>query len=312
MVVPFLTFYLVSERRLTVVAAGEVVAGFGAGALIAPLVAGTLADRLGRRPTLLGSTLTSSASMVALAYARPTALVGVLVVALGTTLEAPRPIVQALVADLVAEPDRARAYAALFWVGNLGFAVAMVSAGFLAQTWFAGLFWIDAVTGAVFGLTVYRFVPEGPGRRTAAAAGRSPSHSPTYRQVLRNRVMVSFTLAVMTYYFVYLQADSTLPIAVHMSGLPPRVYGLCMALNGVLIAVAQPVVAPRLDRFEPARVWALGVACVGLGFALTAAASTTAGYLLSVVVWTAGEILPATGHSRRRDRDAAGAPGASR
>jgi len=114
MVVPFMTLYLVSARRVSVVAAGEVVAGFGAGAVVAPLVSGALADHLGRRVTLLGSTLSTSAIMVALVYARPAVLLVVLVVTLGMTLEAPRPVAQALVADLVAEHDRVRAYAALF------------------------------------------------------------------------------------------------------------------------------------------------------------------------------------------------------
>lgn len=39
---------------------------------------------------------------------------------------------------------------------------------------------------------------------------------------------------------------------------------------------------------------AAGAALVGVGFALTAIASTTGGYLLSVAVWTFGEIFPAT------------------
>ena len=174
-------------------------------------------------------------------------------------------------------------------MGNLGFAVAMASAGFLAQTGFAALFWTDAVTGVVFGVLIWRFVPERAGRHSSAG-----TDSRGYRQILRHRAMVSFTLAVMTYYFVYLQSDSTLPLAVHRSGLPPHVYGFCMALNGVLICIAQPLLAPRLGRCDPGRVWAAGVALVGVGFALTAAASTTAGYLLSVAVWTIGEIFPAT------------------
>jgi MFS family permease len=289
MVVPFMTLYLVSARGFSVVAAGEVVAGFGGGALVAPLVGGALADHVGRRVTFLGSTLTTCAIMVALAYARPPVLIVVLVLILGVTLEAPRPVTQALVADLVAEQDRVRAYAALFWMSNLGFAVAMASAGFFAQTGFAALFWTDAVTGAVCGLLVWRFVPEPAGRRSSA--DRDPGG---YRRILRHRTMVGFTLAVMTYYFVYLQSDSTLPLAVHRSGLPPHVYGFCMALNGLLISVAQPLLAPRLARRDPGRVWAAGVALVGVGFALTVAASTLAGYLLSVAVWTVGEIFPAT------------------
>lgn len=213
MVVPFMTLYLVSARGLSVVAAGEVVAGFGAGALIAPLIGGAMADHAGRRITLLGSTLSTGAIMVALAYVRPTALIVVLILLVGVTLEAPRPVTQALVADLVAEQDRARAYSLLFWVSNLGFAVAMTSAGFLAQSGFTSIFWVDGLTGGLFGVLVWCFVPEPPRRRNV---DRTASRG--YAQVLRHRTMLAFTVAVMTYYFVYLQSDSTLPLAVHRSG----------------------------------------------------------------------------------------------
>lgn len=289
MVVPFMTLYLVSARGFSIVVAGEMLAGFGAGAVVAPLIGGALADRVGRRVTLLGGTLTTAAIMVALAYARLTALIVVLILLLGVTLEAPRPVTQALVADLVSEADRARAYAALFWVTNLGFAAAMTSAGFLAQSSFTAIFWIDAGTGSLFGGLVWLFVPERPGRLDAARKSSSG-----YRRVMRDRTLLAFTVAVLVYYFVYLQSDSTLPLAVRRSGLPPHVYGLCMALNGVVICLAQPVLAPRLIWRDPGRVWAAGVALVGVGFALTAIASTTGEYLLSVAVWSCGEIFPAT------------------
>jgi len=289
MVVPFMTLYLVSARGISIVAAGEILAAFGGGALAAPLLGGALADRIGRRLTLLGATLTSAAVMVALAYARLTALITMLIFLLGVTLEASRPVTQALVADLVSEEDRARAYAALFWVSNLGFAVAMTSAGLVAQSAFTAIFWIDAGTSLVFGGLVWLLVPERSGR--LAVVRNRPSG---YGLVIRDRTMLAFTAAVVVYYFVYLQSDSTLPLAVHRSGLAPHVYGLCMAINGVLICLVQPVLAPRLIRCDPGRVWAAGVALVGFGFALTAIASTTGGYLLSVAVWTLGEILPAT------------------
>jgi MFS family permease len=289
MVVPFMTLYLVSARGFSVVAAGEVVAGFGGGAMIAPLISGALADHIGRRITLLAATLITAAVMVALAYVRSTAFIVALVVLLGVGLEAPRPVTQALVADLVAEKDRVRAYAVLFWVGNLGFATAMATAGFVAESGFVLVFWIDAITCCLFGGLVWRFVSD----KDRRATGVEPSPG-GYRQVLSHRPMVAFTFAVMIYYFVYLQSDATLSLAVRDSGLPPHVYGLCMALNGVLICVAQPVLAPRLMRLDPGGVWAAGLVIVGVGFGLTAAASTAPGYLLSVAIWTVGEILPAT------------------
>ena len=106
----------------------------------------------------------------------------------------------------MAEQDRVRAYAVLFWVGNLGFATAMATAGFVAQSGFVLIFWIDAVTGCLFGGVVWRFVSE----RDRSAAGVEP-RSGGYRQVLTHRPMVAFTFAVMIYYFVYLQQTRRSP-----------------------------------------------------------------------------------------------------
>ena len=89
MVVPFMTLYLVSARGFSIVVAGEMLAGFGGGAVVAPLIGGALADRVGRRVTLLGGTLTTATIMVALAYARLTGLIVVLILLLGVTLEHP-------------------------------------------------------------------------------------------------------------------------------------------------------------------------------------------------------------------------------
>src|SRR6478672_2445135 len=58
-VVPFMALYLTQQRHLSVAWAGLVVSLFGAGGIGASLVGGMLADRIGRRPTMMFS-LTAS------------------------------------------------------------------------------------------------------------------------------------------------------------------------------------------------------------------------------------------------------------
>lgn len=66
-----------------------------------------------------------------------------------------------------------------------------------AQTGFPILFWTDAVTGALFGILIWRLVPE----PACGVPGASPNHG-GYRRVIRDRTMVAFTVAVTVYYFV--------------------------------------------------------------------------------------------------------------
>src|SRR6478672_9047539 len=69
-VVPLLTIYLITVRRVSVADAGGVVAAFGVGAIVASLAGGYLADHLGRRATLLISLFGGAIAMAVLGMVR--------------------------------------------------------------------------------------------------------------------------------------------------------------------------------------------------------------------------------------------------
>lgn len=285
MVEPFLAFYLTGVRGFSIAAAGAVLALFGLGSVVSQMLGGVLADRVGRRATLTAGMLSTAAAMLTLGYVTSTpALVAVMFV-LGVTIDMYRPASQALVADLVGPADRTRAFGLLFWAINLGFAVAMVAGGTLSRAGFSWLFWVDAVTCAVFAVLVWRAVPE---TRVPRTAGREPGG---FADVLRDRVAVAAVLIVFGYAYVYLQAYSTLPLAMHRAGLPPETYGLAMAVNGIGIVVIQPLTVAWLSRRDASRVLAAGMCVVGLGMGLTALAGSTPAFAATVFVWTVGEVL---------------------
>ncbi len=286
---PFLALYLTSARHLSLAEVGGVLASYGAGSVCSQLIGGALTDRLGRRATLTAGMLANAAALLGLGYAHGLAPLLVASVAVGATIDMYRPAAAALVADLVPAADRARAYGLIFWAVNLGFSVAMVLGGTLARTGFTTLFWIDAVTCAAFGLLVWRAVPE-----TLAPSGEGGDGGHArggFAAALRDPVLVSFTLLTLVVAIVYMQAYTTLPLAMTGSGLPPQDYGIAMAVNGLVIVAAQPAVGAWLGRRDHATVLTCGVVCTGLGFGLTALASATWQYAACVAVWTAGEIL---------------------
>ncbi|MDO0930387.1 MFS transporter [Streptomyces sp. DG2A-72] len=59
-VAPFLVLYLTAERGYSASFAGLVAALFGAGGAVASVVGGMLADRMGRRTTLLVAQVTAA------------------------------------------------------------------------------------------------------------------------------------------------------------------------------------------------------------------------------------------------------------
>ncbi|MFE6612466.1 MDR family MFS transporter [Amycolatopsis sp. NPDC057786] len=284
MVQPFLSVYLTRVQGFGIGETGAVMAAFGVGSVLSHVVAGRLADRFGRRVTLTGGMLATSASMVLMGAATGFAFVAVTAFLLGLTIESYRPASQAMVADLVPPSVRPRAYGLLFWGVNLGYAVAMVAGGWFADHGATAMFGVNAAVAVAFAVLVWRAVPES--RPTEPVGG-------AWRSVLRDPVMLAFSVVTTAYGALYAQAFTTLPLAMAGQGISGTHFGLVMALNGVLIVAVQPLAGRRLSRLDPNRVLAAGTAVVATGFALTAFVHDAGGLAVTVVVWTAGEIAVA-------------------
>ena len=75
------------------------------------------------------------------------------------------------------------------------------------------------------------------------------------------------------------------------NGLTSAHYGLLMSLNGLLVVLFELPLVGITRRLRPRPVMAVGIALTGLGFGLVAWADSFAIFALTVVVWTAGEIV---------------------
>src|SRR5215218_6457631 len=167
---PFLVLYLTQDRHLSAGTAGAVSAAVGAGTVASQPVGGWLADRVGRRLTMLICFFGTGAALIGLGSARSMVTIWAAAFVVGLLGDLFRPAVQATVADLLQPDERARAYGLLFWAINLGFSVSTVSAGVLASVGYGLLFWLNAGTSVIAALVIWAMVPES---RPALDEGRS-------------------------------------------------------------------------------------------------------------------------------------------
>ncbi len=284
---PFLVLYLTESRHVSPATAGAVLSVAGFGSVVSQPLGGFLADHAGRRWTLAGGMAGTAAAELALGYSPSLAVTFVVAAIFGVLVDLYRPAVQAMLSDLVAPAERPRAFGLLFWAINLGFSIAMVGGGLLAQRGFIWLFWADALTCLVFGLLVLRAIPE-------TRPQREPGHpDSSFTVALRDRVMLILVGLTLVYATVYMQATSGLPLAMARAGFSAAAYGVTVAVNGIVIVVVQPLVVSWLTRRDHSRVIAAGQLLVGLGFGATLFASSVPGYMATVVVWTLGEIATA-------------------
>ncbi|MEU4605849.1 MFS transporter [Kribbella sp. NPDC023972] len=282
---PFLVLYLTQDRQISAGTAGAVAAAVGAGSVASQLVGGWLADRIGRRFTMLMCFFGTAAALILLGSARSMVMIWVAAFVVGLLGDLFRPAVQATVADLLQPGERVRAYGLLFWAINLGFSVSTVSAGVLASIGYGLLFWLNAGTSVIAGLVIWAMVPE-----SRPALDDGSLRRPLLPVALRDTVFLLMILLQIGYATIYFQGYSTLPLAMADDGLPSSTYGLVIALNGVVIVLVQPFLGKRLAKFDRPKLLAASMLVVGLGFGVGAVVHDWWGYGLSVVVWTIGEI----------------------
>src|SRR5579862_9725073 len=168
-VVPFLAIYM-TRLGYSIAQAGLPIASYGIGTLGACLLGGTLADRIGRRKTIVLSMFSAAMAMLCLSRARGLPMIILFSGIAGLTGELYRPASSALLADLVPAGQRVTAYAAYRMSFNAGWAFGPATAGLLAKYSFTWLFIGDAGTSVLYGLVAWFALPTGlRGVRTASS-----------------------------------------------------------------------------------------------------------------------------------------------
>ena len=293
-VAPFLALYLGHDRGLDAARVGTIVALFGAGAVIGGPVGGLLADRVGRRKTIVLGMMSGAAAMVAMVGAREPLSLMPATFALGFTNELSRPATSAMVADLVPDADRPRAYAALYWAVNLGVAFASVIAGLVAGVAFEWLFLVDALTCLACGAVIYLALPE---TRPSAGAPLARFALSDVALPFRDRRFRVFFGASALVAVVFYQFNVAMPLDMRSHGISTYTYGLLVALNGVLVVLLSPFSAPLMLRFSRSSGLSLAALLTGIGFGMFALGGSVALYAAAMVVLTLGEIAFAPLHS---------------
>jgi MFS family permease len=284
-VTPFLALYLTGERSFTVAEAGVVLSVLGAGSAISQPLGGVLADRIGRRRTMVLGLSTAAGTLLLLGAARGWGATATAAFAYGLCLELYRPAVGAAVADLVPEHDRSRAFALQFWAINLGFSFATPLGGFLASRGYWLLFVLDAAASLGFAALILRGVPETRPLQTGTP-GR-------LADAMRDRLLLALLLCSVAQATASFQTFVTLPLSFRADDLGPGTYGLAIALNGVMIILLQPLLLGTVQRRGRGGLLLTALVLQGVGLGMHALAEDVLGHVVAIFVWTLGEVLMA-------------------
>lgn len=285
-IVPMLFIYLTQQRGLSLSLAGTVAGLYGGGSLLGTFTGGALADRIGRRTTMLLSLVLGAGFMVLLGVARDVWQLAPCTFLLGFTADMYRPATQALVADIVAPQHRLKAFTLQYWAINLGFSIAVLIAGAVATRNFFLLFVGDAATTLALAAIVFAKVAESWPATDPKAAVEGSVFTPFV-----DRTFLLFLLLNFGVVMIFFQHLTGLPEDMRGKGLSTQDFGIAVSTNGVLIVLLQPFVTRWAQPFRRSTLLALAAALTGLGFGVTHLATTLPMYMLTVGLWTLGEIV---------------------
>lgn len=300
MVWPFMLIYVSGKLHMSLSAVAVLVTIQSCATMASSFMAGSLADRVGRRVVMVASLVGTGVSYLLMPRAEVYVEFAVLMIVLGLSNPLYQVGADAMLADMIPPAGRAKAYSWNRIAGNVGFGMGPAVGGFLAATSYDLAFAGAAAGFLAYAVLLTRFARETLSRRVAVAAAGEVAAAPEtadstargYRDVLRDRRYVTFASLI----GLGMIAPSTVWVlmAVYVKtnlGLPESDIGWLFVTNAAMCVFLQYFVTRVTCRFPHLAVIAIGMGTYAVGAGSVALMSSFWGLWLSMVIVSSGELL---------------------
>jgi MFS family permease len=248
---PYLTLYLTDKLQQPLSTVTLVLLIDSLTSILSTFLAGSLADRFGRKGVMVFSLFTFGLVYILITQAQTIEMFAVLMGLRGLVMPLYSVGADAMVADLIVEKQRAEAYSLLRMVNNAGIAIGPVVGGFVAAASFASAFLVAAASLILFSFLVFFAMRETLPRLVEHTV---PSAEGGYLRVFKDRfylgVVAGFTMVGMASSLMFVLFSV---YAEKNYGLPKPEIGLMMTINALMVVFFQLAVTRFTRRFPPLR-----------------------------------------------------------
>jgi MFS family permease len=292
MIWPFLLIYINGKLNLPLTAVSTLITINAICSVLATFLAGSIADRLGRKGVMVISLFADAALFVWMIQADDYLTFAMLMAARGFSNPLYRVGADAMLADLVPSKDRPEAYALVRMASNLGIAIGPAVGGFLAATSYALAFYAAASGMALYGLLLAFFGRETLQTNPQQARQESSNWLGGYDKVLKDKaftpvigmMMFGWVTAVLMWILMPIYAKDNF-------GVPENFYGWIPTTNALLVVSLQIFVTRRTRHYETRRMMSLGMLFYALANGLVGLATGFWGFWFAMVIMTIGELI---------------------
>lgn len=298
MIWPFLLIYATNRLGLPLSVVAPLISVNAGTGLLSSIVAGTMADRIGRKAVMNLSLTVHGLAYFFLMSAATYEQFLILMIVIGFAQPLYQVGADAMLADLIPSEQRTNAYAISRVAVNAAFALGPAVGGFLASRSYRLAFY-----GATSGFLAYSLLLLILARETLV---RPPTHHSVvatgepkrldmgigYGRVIRDRSYLGFTSLIGLGLIAPTMLWILLPIYAKSNfGLPESLYGWIPTTNALMCVFLQFPVTGVTRRYRALQVVATGMLVYACGAGSVALMTGFWGFWLSMVLLTMGELI---------------------
>lgn len=290
MIWPFMLIYASGKLNLplsTVAALISINAGTG---LVSSLVAGTLADRVGRKGVMVFSLTVTGLAYFLMMHAETYPHFVGLMIMIGLSNPMYQVGADAMLADMIPSEKRTDAYAINRIANNAAFALGPAVGGFLAATSY-DLAFIGASTGFLtYSILLFLLAHETLDKSAHEIPAIVPDQG-GFQRVLKDKPYMTFVATISLGLIAPTMLWILMPVYAKTNfGIPENLYGWIPTTNALMCVFIQYFVTLITRKRPTLPVLTVGMFIYALGAGSVALMSSFWGFWLSMVILTFGEL----------------------
>jgi MFS family permease len=293
MIWPFLTIYASDKLDLPLSKVATLISINAGTGLIASLLAGTLADRIGRKVVMNFSLTVNGIAYFLLMYAHTYPQFAALMVLVGLSNPLYQVGADAMLADMIPAEKRTDAYSINRIANNAAFALGPAIGGFLAVHSYNLAFYCAGLGFLSYSILLFFLAKE-----TLVQTPKPASSHTDVQEILHSYSPVLGDKSFMAFMFslsIGLIAPTLMWVlmAIYSKtnyGIPENLYGWIPTTNALMCVFIQYPVTSITRRYNPLPVITIGMLIYALGTGSVAFMNGFWGFWLSMVILTLGEL----------------------
>lgn len=292
MIWPYLMIYVSNKLTLPLTQVATLMTINAACNVLASFLAGSIADRLGRKGVMLISLFADALLFGLLAQAQTYLAFAILMALRGLANPLYRVGADAMLADLIPPEDRTEAYSLIRMINNAGIAIGPLAGGALAARSYSLAFYAAAAGMTLYALLLTFFARETLVRRATPAEKPARERFGGYDKVLRD---LRFTPAIALLMFGWVTASLMWILmpkyAYDHYSIAENVYSPIPTTNALMVVFLQLWITQFTRRHKPLSMMTFGMTLYAIANGLVALSTNLWGFWISMVVMSFGELV---------------------